>query len=84
MKTIDLHSEVAAAVAMRWDDFAAQHPRLASVIDQHLLVESVQQSLKDDADYQRTLANAQACNASLETMAKLIDKYVVKWIAKLV
>ena len=84
MKTIDVKQQVEVAVGTRWDDFAAAHPKLAGVIDQHLLVQSVQQSLADDTEYQKTLANAQACNASLETVLKLIDKYVVKWMGKLI
>ena len=34
---LDLKTQIAAAVAVRWDEFARSHPILAGVIDQTLL-----------------------------------------------
>lgn len=81
---IDLRTQVAAAVAIRWDDFAERHPNLAKVIDQHLLVESAVESLQRDAEYQAALAAARTQNAPLETVIQIIDKYVIAWLARLV
>ncbi len=82
--TPDLKTEVAAAVAMRWDEFAKRHPKLARVIDQHLLVEQATTHLRLDPDYQRALTNARNGNADIQTIVKLIDKYVSIFLDKLV
>jgi hypothetical protein len=81
--TLDLKTEVAAAVAVRWDGFARRHPKLSRVIDQHLLVEQATSHLRLDPDYQRALANARRANADVETIVKLIDKYVSSFLDKL-
>ncbi len=81
---IDLHTEVAAVVAIRWDKFAERHPNLARVIDQHLLVESAVAALQNDPEYQRVIASARAQGASIDTIIRLLDKYVIAWMAKLV
>ncbi|HEX8342774.1 MAG TPA: hypothetical protein VF624_17860 [Tepidisphaeraceae bacterium] len=81
---IDLKTEISAVVALRWDAFAAEHPRLARVVDQHLLVESAARALNLDMDYQRSITNARAVNAGQEVMLKLIDRYVSKFIATLI
>lgn len=82
--TPDLKTEVAAAVAMRWDEFAKRHPKLARVIDQHLLVEQATSHLRLDADYQRALTNARNAKADVETIIKLIDRYVAIFLDKLI
>ena len=61
--SIDLKTEVAAVVAIRWDAFAERHPHLSRVIDQHLLVESAVSHLRTDPAYQHALANARAAAA---------------------
>lgn len=83
-KKIDLYTEVAAAVAIRWDEFAIRHPNLARVIDQHLLVASAVESLQRDPTYQATLANARSQGASIETIVRIVDRFVVEWMKKLV
>ena len=82
--TPDLKTEVAAAVAMRWDEFAKRHPKLSRVIDQHLLVEQATSHLRLDIEYQRAITNARNANADVETIVKLIDKYVSLFLDKLV
>lgn len=82
--SLDLKTEVAAAVAIRWDDLANRHPRLARVIDQHLLVESAVAHLRHDPEYQRAISNARSAGAGIETIVKLIDKYVSIFIDTLV
>lgn len=58
MNAIDLKDEVRRAITTNWPEFQQSHPRLARVIDQEVLVESVTQQLADDPDYQRALENA--------------------------
>jgi len=82
-KHIDLKTEVSAVVAIRWDAFAAQHPSLARVIDQHQLVEAATSHLRLDPEYQQSLTAARAAGASAETLVRLIDRYVVVWLGKL-
>ena len=84
MYDIDLRTEISAAVALRWDDWASRHRALSRVIDQHLLVESALSALNRDVDTQRTLANARAVNASSVTVVKLIDKFVIRFMETLI
>ncbi|MDB5326472.1 MAG: hypothetical protein JWM57_2041, partial [Phycisphaerales bacterium] len=48
MTQIDLKTQVASAVAVRWTDFAAKHPHLAAVIDTSVLIEEAAESLAND------------------------------------
>lgn len=80
----DLKTHVSASLAVQWDDFAKRHPRLSRVIDQHLLVEQAVRYLRFDPDYQRAMANAQSSGADLETLLKLIDKYLSIFLEKLI
>lgn len=80
----DLKTHVSASLAVQWDDFARRHPRLSRVIDQHLLVEQAVSYLRLDPEYQRAMTNAQAAGADLETILKLIDKYLSIFLQKLI
>ncbi len=82
--SIDLKTEVSAVVAIRWDAFVLRHPKLARVIDQHLLVEHATSYLRLDPEYQRAISNARTAGAGTETIVKLIDKYVSIFLDKLV
>ena len=84
MNGIDLKTKVAAAVAVRWDEFAVRHPALAAVIDQTLLVETAADALANDPEYQEALATARAIEASVDTLVSIVDRYVVKFIGRLV
>ncbi|MBC8105812.1 MAG: hypothetical protein H7Z14_04410 [Anaerolineae bacterium] len=79
-----MRTEVAAVVGIRWDAFAAEHPNLARVIDQHLMVESAVSHLRADPAFQTAMTNARAVGAGTEFIVKLIDKYVTKWLTTLV
>ena len=81
---IDLKTQVSAIVNVRWEDFALEHPNLARVIDQHLVVEQAVSQLRLDAEYQHALSTAQVQGQSLEILVKIVDEYVVKWLKKLV
>ena len=84
MTTETLKTHIAAAVAVRWDDFSQRHPMLAGVIDQTLLVENVSDSLANDPAYQEALAATRASQVGLETVIGLIDGYVIKYISRLI
>ena len=84
MNPIDLKTEVAAVIAVRWDTFAAEHPNVARVIDQYLLVEAAVSHLRTDPDYLTAMDNARAVNAGEEFLVKLLDRYVSAWLGKLV
>ncbi|GIW77534.1 MAG: hypothetical protein KatS3mg104_2597 [Phycisphaerae bacterium] len=80
----DLKTHVSASLAVQWDDFAQRHPRLSRVIDQHLLVEQAVSYLRLNPDYQRAMVNAQSAGADLETLLKLVDKYLAIFLEKLI
>ncbi len=84
MNTTDLKTHIAAAVAVRWDDFATKHPMLAGVIDQTLLIENVSDALANDPEYQAAVAVTRTAEAGVTALVGLIDGYVVKFIGRLI
>lgn len=83
MTQIDLKTQVASAVAVRWTDFAAKHPHLAAVIDTSVLIEEAAESLANDPSYQDALAEARTAETGLAVVVSVVDQYVVKLIARL-
>ena len=51
MNAINLRDQVRQAIQSEWPTFAANHPRLASALDETVLVEPAMQSLADDPEY---------------------------------
>lgn len=84
MNEIDLKTQVASAVAIRWSEFAAKHPHLAAVIDTTVLIENAADELANDPAYQNALVEARAAETGLEVIVSLVDQYVLKLIARLI
>jgi hypothetical protein len=84
MKTIDLRREVEAAIQQSWGDFETAHPRLASVLDQELVIEGAMQSLSENADYQHAMADAAAAGVLVESAGSLVGEFVKDWLGRLV
>lgn len=76
MKTINLKDEVRRAITTSWPAFEQSHPRLARVIDQDMLIESVTQQLADDPEYQRALTNAARLEHGAQALTGLIRRFV--------
>lgn len=83
MTHVNVREQVEQALQGQWATFAANHPRLAEVIDQDLLVEQATSSLADDPEYQQAMAQASAAGMSGEALAELVRKYVGEWLGRL-
>jgi hypothetical protein len=81
MNTIDLKSHVSRIIRSEWPAFAAQHPRLAAVIDQTLLVQQATDALRDDEEFAHALATAAAAGIMLEALHELILRRIRTWLA---
>lgn len=84
MTTLDLKTQVAAAVAVRWDDFAARHPHVAAVIDQTLVIENVSDLIAADPKYQAAMESARTAETGLTAVISIIDGIVVRFIDRLI
>ncbi|HEX8323595.1 MAG TPA: hypothetical protein VF595_06735, partial [Tepidisphaeraceae bacterium] len=77
-------THVAAAVAVRWDDFARRHPALANVIDQTLIIENVADDIAADPAYQEAIAAVRATTVGIEAIVGLVDNGVVRFMQRLI
>jgi hypothetical protein len=84
MTQIQLKDAVRAAIRSGWDAFAQDHPRLAQVLDEQLLVEQATQSISDDPQYQETMSQASLTGIAAESLLPLIQKLVTRWLWNLV
>jgi len=80
MNTIDLKTEVRRAIDRNWPAFQRDHPHLAGVIDESLVVASATQSLAEDPAYQEALRDAHLAGVAMEVGAELVERFVVRWL----
>jgi hypothetical protein len=84
MTKSQLKDNVRAAIHSGWDAFAQDHPRLAAVLDEELLIEQATQSIADDPQYQQTMSQASVTGIAADSLAPLIQKLVTRWLWGLV
>ena len=84
MKTMQLKDMVEQAIRQQWPAFAENHPHLATVLEEEVLVDAATASLADDPDYQHAMADAAALGLGIETLAEPVMKWVAGWLRKLV
>jgi len=84
MTTDDLKRNVRAAIASEWQAFEATHPRLASVIDETMLIDAAVESLDDDQEFQETMADATAMGNAAQAMSDFVQKFVRQWLKALI
>lgn len=84
MSQIDLKQAVRVAIHNGWEAFAQDHPRLASVMDEQLLVEQASQSIADDPQFQQALSQATMTGVTAETIVELAQRFVTRWLWGLV
>ena len=82
--SIDLKEEVRRAVAGEWSAFAARHPNLAAVLDEHILIDGAIQNLADDPEYQEAMATATAVGAGAEVVSDIVTRFVRRWLQRLI
>lgn len=75
---------VAQAVKQEWSAFETQHPRLAAVVDEMLLVEGAVAELADDPEYAQVLGQAQALGTAAEEVGTFVRQFVGQWMRRLI
>lgn len=79
MNPMNLKEIVRDAIKSEWAAFAQEHPRLAEVIDETLLVSHLSQSLANDPEFQDAMRDAQV----LGNVSQAIDwvrHFVRNWL----
>lgn len=64
---------VSQAVGVAYEQWAAEHPSLAAVIDRVALSRRVVESLRDSAEYRSAIAAYHAGQAELDLLGRLAD-----------
>jgi hypothetical protein len=83
MNKIQMKEEVRRAIYQQWDAFAREHPHLAEVIDQELLVEQSQQSLQDDPEFRTAMRQAETVGTGFEILGSVIDRIIREFLRRL-
>ena len=84
MNAINLRDQVRQAIQSEWPTFAANHPKLAAVLDEMVLLEPAMQSLADDPEYLEAMATADAVGAGADVIAAVIQRLVSQFLRRLV
>jgi hypothetical protein len=84
MLTVSLKDEIQKVLSRTWPAFAQDHPNLAAVIDQTLLLEQAAACLQDDAEYREAMELASITGLGGSAVVDLIERFVKGWLGKLV
>jgi len=84
MSRIKLKDEVQRAIRSEWPAFVVNHPRLAEILDEDLLIEHAVETLRNDAEYQETMKTAVAANIGAEVVRGVIVRLVGKFLRRLI
>lgn len=76
MNHIYLRGQIEAALKTQWSEFAKDHPHLANVLDQDVLIEEMTESLRHDQSFNEALLKAQACGMGMSAVIELVNKWV--------
>ncbi|MCS7034255.1 MAG: hypothetical protein NZ561_09705 [Phycisphaerae bacterium] len=83
MNRIFLRGEVERALQTEWEQFSSEHPHLAGVLDQELLIEEATESLRHDPDFNDVLIRAQSCGHGLAAAVEFIRTWIGPWLRRL-
>lgn len=81
--TIDLKPLVEAAVHREWTAFAADHPNIAKVLSEALILETAMADLQQDVEYRAAMDRAAVAGVAAEALNGLVDKLVKQFMRKL-
>ncbi len=84
MTKIQLKDEVRRAIHQNWDTFASEHPNLAQVIDQELLVEHAMQSIADDPEYRTAMEQSAAVGIGMEALIGFVEQFVSRFLREII
>jgi hypothetical protein len=83
MNTIDLKEQVRRALKTEWPAFALDHPRLAAVLDESLLLEPAIEALNDDPDFREAMETAAGIGTAAEAVADVVRGTINSWLRTL-
>jgi hypothetical protein len=84
MTKIQLKEEVRRVIHQNWDAFASEHPNLARVIDQGLLVEQAMQSIADDPEYRTAMEQSQAVGIGMEALCSFVERFISRFLREII
>ena len=73
MENETVKQAVVRAVQQAFDDWAAEHPSLAAVIDRISLAETAAESLRASPEYEAALAGYHKSRSELEFLSRLVE-----------
>jgi hypothetical protein len=80
---INLKYEVTRAVRREWRAFAAEHPRLAAVLDETVVADAAARCIADDPEYREAMATAAAVGAGAAVVSDVVARLVARWLRAL-
>jgi hypothetical protein len=83
MNQVNLKDIVRDAIQSEWPRFAQEHPHLAAVIDQNLMIEHAATSLEQDPEYQQAMREAGAAAELSGALEGVVRSLVQKLIRSL-
>jgi len=84
MTKIQLKEEVRRAIHQNWDAFASEHPNLAQVIDQELLVEQAMQSIADEPEYRTVMQQSAAVGFGMEALITFVERFIARFLRQII
>ncbi len=83
MNATQLQEVVARAVRCEWPAFAADHPRLADVLSEELVAQTLSRSIEDDPEYRSAMQTAAEIGAGAEVVTDVVTRLVGRMIRTL-
>jgi len=83
MNAAQLKEAVDRAVRSEWPAFAADHPRLAAVLDEDLVTLTLSRSIEDDPEYRAAMLTAAEIGAGADVITDVVAKLVGRMIRTL-
>ena len=84
MTQLHLRDEVRRAIGREWEAFERDHPHLARVLDQELLVEHAAKVIAADPEYCETMEQAQIVGTGMGAVADLVGRMVSRLLREIV
>jgi hypothetical protein len=83
MTRIELREHVRRSVSAGWDEFTREHPLLARVVDQDLLVEHAMTRIADDPGYQSAMDQSAAVGIGMTAIESFVKRFVARLLEHL-
>jgi hypothetical protein len=84
MNAAQLKETVARAVRSEWPGFAAEHPRLAAVLDEDLVTLTLSRSIEDDPEYRAAMLTAAEIGAGADVVTDVVADVVARLVGRMI